>query len=1102
MRNYKQRLFTLIITFILTSLNTNAQEFKVVDNKGTINTVFKNNVTTTTTSTPPLNPVEGDVWFNDVDSEIKIFDGAIWKKLSDTNNLTTNFYNANGALTSHRVLTGSTGLGGKYDLSFNDIGNFTVHTDVTEILSSGKTKIGSSAGDVTITSFGKILLDNNTSIAKSLGIAKNLTVDENFQVKKQFIDASNNAGANGQVLSSTGTTTKWVDNIKNKVTATATSIEPSNSIEGDVWFDTVNNEIKIYDADEPIVANQWKKLSDITAASNNIYTTNGTITSDRTISGSNTNRFDIGYFKGFMVSNTEFITFDATEMINLQATDGVNLRSNTIADESFQVKKQFIDASDNAGTAGQVLSSTGTTTKWVDNAGHTGTPGSIFFAGTDGKPTEYSGLFWDNTNNRLQIGTTLSGTNKVTVQGAIRSQGYNNSNGTVGQPSYRFSSDSNTGMYRAATDQLGFTTGGVNALLIDDTQNISIPKNLSLTGTFADTTGNVGTTGQVLTSTGTGTNWVDNAKHRVSTNATAPSNPLEGEVWFDTTASKIKIYDADEPIIANRWKKISNITAAGNMYTENGILTSNREVNGNGKDLHFRDLANFYIDDTNYIALQSTGYLDLRAASGINVVDHVRFVENITVEKGYKDSTGSFGGDGQILSSTGTATNKKTKWVDNSAAYTGTTGSLFFAGADGKPTENNDHLFWDNTNNQLRIGLTPNGTNKLSIGGTIRMSGLNNSNGAVGEPSYRFSSDSNTGMYRIAANQLGFSTDGVNALSIDAAQNISIPKNLSVTGTFADTTGDVGTAGQILTSTATGTNWIDNPALNNWLTTGNSGTTTANFLGTTDDKKMQMRSNNIPMLEFGRRQTLGLTQSYPDYTDVDQSVVHVRGANGVSALQFQASGTTFYKPMFFTTANGSFRLKGSAGKTDFFEIGSAGPNNQGRLEFIVGDDGDEPMIFKRYDYRGAKFHRELFRVQGSDATRNAKTRFGINLNPQEVAIAGNLDSNANDASFKKANSTFQVAGSISKSIISASTDFTLTEDHYTFIAKDESNTRTINLPAASSVTGRIYIIKTNWYRGVNLNIRYITRTTNTANSISRRSTVQLQSDGTDWQQIN
>ncbi|MCD8402603.1 hypothetical protein [Tenacibaculum finnmarkense] len=1078
MRNYKQRLFTLIITFILTSLNTNAQEFKVVDNKGTINTVFKNNVTTTTTSTAPLNPVEGDVWFNDVDSEIKIFDGAIWKKLSDTNNLTTNFYNANGALTSHRVLTGSTGLGGKYDLSFNDIGNFTVHTDVTEILSSDKTRIGSTAGDVTITASGKILLDNNTSIAESLGIAKNLTVDENFKVKKQFIDASNNAGANGQVLSSTGTTTKWIDNPKNKVTATATSIEPLNPVEGDVWFDTINNEIKIYDADEPIVANQWKKLSDITTAANNIYTTNGTITADRTITGNIVNRLDIGYFKAFMISNTEFITFDATRSINLQATDGVNLRSNTIADESFQVKKQFIDASNNAGANGQVLSSTGTATKWVDNVGHTGTPGSIFFAGTDGKPTENNiQLTWDNTDFKLYVGTpfNIADANKLTVNGTARATRFRSSNGTVGDPAFKFSGDNNTGMYRMAADQLGFTTGGVNALSIDATQNISIPKNLSVTGTFADTTGDVGTAGQILSSIGTGTDWIDSAKHRVSTTATAPSNPLEGEVWFDITASQIKIYDADEPIIANRWKKISNITAAGNMYTENGILTSNREVNGNGKDLHFRDLANFYIDDTNYIALQSTGYLDLRAASGINVVDHARFVENITVEKGYKDSTGSFGGDGQVLSSTSTAT----KWVDATAS-----GNIY--------TENGT-LTTARTLDANNLNFSLNNIDEFKVNSnTTQILSQNNS---------KFGSI-NGGVIIEAANNIQLNSNATITENLTIAKNLTVNENIWVKKRFKDTSGSPGSFGQILTSTTSGTNWIDNPALNNWLTTGNSGTTTANFLGTTDDVKMQIRSNNIPMLEFGRRQALGLVQGFPDYTDIDQSVVHVKGANGVSALQFQASGTTFYKPMFFTTSNGSFRLKGSAGKSDFFEIGSAGPNNQGRLEFIVGDDGDEPMIFKSYNYRGAKFHRELFRVQGSADARDSKTRFGINLNPQEVPIAGNLDNNANDASFKKANSTFQVAGSISKSIIKSYTDFTLTEDHYTFIAKDESNTRTINLPAASGVTGRIYIIKTNWYRGVNLNITYITRTTNTASSIPKKSSVQLQSDGTDWQQIN
>ncbi len=796
MINYKNRLFTLIVPFIFLSIKVNAQEFNVVDNKGTINSIFKNKVTTG--SSPHLNPIEGDVWFNDTDGKITIWDGTNWKKLSDSNNITTNIYNANGSLTNHRVLTGSTGTGGRYDLSFNDIGNFTVNTTVTEILSSGETKIGSSGANTTIKANNTIVLNTNTSVAK------NLTVDENFQVKKQFIDAGNNAG----------------------------------------------------------------------------------------------------------------------------------------------------------------------------------------------------------------------------------------------------------------------------------------------------------TAGQILASTSTGTSWIDNTKNKVTTIATAPPSPVEGDVWFDTTASEIKIYDADEPIIANRWKKLAdsnNLTE--NIYTANGTLTANRLLTGNSNSFRFTDLSDFYIDGTNYIALQSTGFLDLRATNGINVVDHARFVENITVDKGYKDSTGSFGGDGQILASTSTAT----KWIDNDAAHTGTTGSIFFAGADEKPTENNTQLSWDDTNKKLYVGNPFNisDTNKLTVNGTARAIRFRSSNGTVGNPAFKFSDDNNTGMYRIGEDNLGFSTNGTNALAIDATQNISIPKNLSVTGTYADTNGDAGTTGQILSSTATGTDWIDNPALNNWLTTGNSGTTTINFLGTTDDKKMQIRSNNIPLLEFGRRQTLGLTQSYPDYTDDNQSVVHIKGNNGVSALQFESSGANFYKPIFFTTSNGSFRLKGASGKTDFFEIGSAGPDNQGRLEFVIGDDGDEPIVFKRYDYRGAQFHRELFRVQGSNDTQNAKTRFGINLNQQEVPISSNLNANYNDASFKRANSTFQVVGSVSKSITSTNTNFTLTEDNYTLILKNNTATNiTITIPDASTVEGRIYIIKTSASGFATLSRNYVSSNSTTTLGLTNATVYHLQSDGTTWQQIN
>lgn len=47
-------------------------------------------------------------------------------------------------------------------------------------------------------------------------------------------------------------------------------------------------------------------------------------------------------------------------------------------------------------------------------------------------------------------------------------------------------------------------------------------------------------------------------------------------------------------------------------------------------------------------------------------------------------------------------------------------------------------------------------------------------NGAVGSPSFTFSSDTDTGMYRIGVNSLGLATGGVSALQIDSAQNVDI----------------------------------------------------------------------------------------------------------------------------------------------------------------------------------------------------------------------------------------------------------------------------------------------------------------------------------------
>nr|MBC7612052.1 collagen-like protein [Pseudopedobacter sp.] len=186
------------------------------------------------------------------------------------------------------------------------------------------------------------------------------------------------------------------------------------------------------------------------------------------------------------------------------------------------------------------------------------------------------------------------------------------------------------------------------------------------------------------------------------------------------------------------------------------------------------------------------------------------------------------------------------------------------------------------------------------------------------------------------------------------------------------------TNGQILKySVTTGWGPATEASATNWLIGGNSNATGTSFLGNTNDVAMNIKSNNWTMMQLGRRQTLGLTQSYTDYTNNDQPLVYLSGDGTTSALQFAASAAQFYKPMFFTNTDGNFRLKGSAAGTDFFEIGSAGTGNNGSLEFLIGDDGNEPMVFKKYNYSTSTYV-EMMRMQGTGL--NTDVRVGINTN--------------------------------------------------------------------------------------------------------------------------
>ncbi len=95
-------------------------------------------------------------------------------------------------------------------------------------------------------------------------------------------------------------------------------------------------------------------------------------------------------------------------------------------------------------------------------------------------------------------------------------------------------------------------------------------------------------------------------------------------------------------------------------------------------------------------------------------------------------------------------------------SLTGEPGSIFFAGANGNSTENNDELFWDVANNRLGIGTNATGLpHKLTVAGTIGVA-----DGTTSEPAYRFLDDSDTGIYSSAENEIALSVGGIDKVKV------------------------------------------------------------------------------------------------------------------------------------------------------------------------------------------------------------------------------------------------------------------------------------------------------------------------------------------------
>ncbi|MEP6677152.1 MAG: hypothetical protein ABJA78_18470 [Ferruginibacter sp.] len=335
---------------------------------------------------------------------------------------------------------------------------------------------------------------------------------------------------------------------------------------------------------------------------------------------------------------------------------------------------------------------------------------------------------------------------------------------------------------------------------------------------------------------------------------------------------------------------------------------------------------------------------------------------------------------------------------------------------------------------------------------------------------------------------------GTNAPS----QKLDINGNLRLSGAFMPGN-NAGSANYFLMSNGAGVApiWIDPVGYLNsqsWILGGNTLTGTHN-LGTVSNHDLPFITNNTERMRINANGNTGIGTSSFNVANPEKFVVDAGTTASVNAIvgkgsidsylqlniQNNSAGTSASSDVVATANNGSET-------TNYVDMGINGGSYSGGVMGAANDGYLYTMGNNFLLGTGNASKSLIFMTGGTSQAANERMRID---GTGKVGIGTTSP-----------NSTFQVSGSVTMSITTKTASYTATSTDHTIICNNTAGAITITLPAASTVTGRIYVIKK--ISGISNNVIIDGNVSETIDGALTRTlsvqydTVLIQCDGSNW----